>query len=65
VEVAARQGQEGLSERVGPLEAALQALTQTVEEDRAQAASVAGDYTPQEIQVGSLACACLHAHNHL
>lgn len=56
VEAAAREGQQGLSSRLGPVENALQALTQAVDEGRAHAASVAGDYTPQELQVGAPCC---------
>ena len=57
-----RQGQEGVSGRVAPLETALQRLTAAVEEDKAQALSVAGDYTPQALQVWYHAvcqCHCL------
>ena len=41
-----------MSGRVAPLETALQRLTVSIEEERAQVASVAGDYTPQALQVG-------------
>lgn len=60
LERAAREGQEGVSGRVAPLETALQRLTAAVEEDRAQALSVAGDYTPQALQVWYHAVRQLH-----
>lgn len=39
------------SDRVSHVAAAVQRLNNAVEEDRAQAASVAGDYTPHQLQV--------------
>ncbi len=43
------------SDRVSHVAAALQRLNDAMEEDRAQAASEAGDYTPHQLQV-------LHTH---
>ena len=44
--------QEGAA-RLAPMAAALQRLDEGLEADRAQAAEVAGDYTPLQLQVGS------------
>lgn len=51
LESSAREGEAGVSDRVAPLETALQRLKAAVEEDRARTASEAADYTPQELQV--------------
>lgn len=48
------------SDRVSHVGAALQRLNDAVEEDRAQAASVAGDYTPHQLQVLHTLVASLH-----
>ena len=48
---AIEQGRGHVTERVGLLAAALQRLTDAVEQDRTQAAEVAGDYTPKQLQV--------------
>lgn len=51
VEEAAQAGRGNTSERVAHVAAALRRLTEEVEQDRGQAASVAGDYTPHQLQV--------------
>lgn len=53
------------SDRVGHVAAALQRLDDAVEEDRAQAASVAGDYTPHQLQVLHTLVTSLHPNETL
>lgn len=56
---ATQQGTIDMADRVGPLAAALQRLSEEVQEERAQAAEVAGDYNPQQLQVPLLPSASL------
>ena len=51
LEEAVQEGRTHLADRVAPVAAALQRLSDTVEEDRAQAAAAAGEYTPHQLQV--------------
>ena len=46
-----QQGRAEMAERVGAVAAALQRLSDEVQEERAQAAEVAGDYSPHQLQV--------------
>ena len=51
LEEAMQEGRTDVADRVGPIAAALQQLSEAIQQDRAQAAEVAGDYTPQQLQV--------------
>lgn len=51
---ATQQGRTDMADRVGAVAAALQRLSDEVQEERAQAAEVAGDYTPHQLQVPPL-----------
>lgn len=51
VKEAAQVGRGDTSDRVAHVATALRRLTEEVEQDRGQAASVAGDYTPHQLQV--------------
>lgn len=48
---AIQEGRADTADRVGPIAAALQRLSEEIREERAQAAEVAGDYTPHQLQV--------------
>ena len=52
-----QEGRADLADRVGPIAAALQRLSEEVREERAQAAEAAGDYTPHQLQ--ALLCPAL------
>ena len=54
VDEATEEGRGHVKERVGRLASARQQLTDAVEQDRAQAAEVAGDYTPKQLQVSTI-----------
>ena len=54
---ATQEGRADMADRVGPIAAALQRLNEEVREERAQAAEVAGDYTPHQLQ--ALPCPAL------
>ncbi|KAL3133626.1 hypothetical protein ABBQ32_008144 [Trebouxia sp. C0010 RCD-2024] len=47
---ATQQGRADMADRVGTIAAALQRLSDEVQEERAQAAEVASDYTPHQLQ---------------
>ena len=48
---AMQEGRSHVVDRLAPVASALQRLSEEVEEDRAQTAAVAGDYTPHQLQV--------------
>ena len=50
LEEATLEARTHTNDRVSHVAAALQRLNDAMEEDRAQAASVAGDYTPHQLQ---------------
>ena len=51
LEEATLEARTHTNDRVSHVAAALQRLNDAMEEDRAQAASVAGDYSPHQLQV--------------
>ena len=55
---AMQEGRAGTADRVGPLAIALQRLSEEIKEERAQAAEVAGDYTPHQLQVQPCPAVC-------
>ena len=54
---AAQEGRADTVDKVGPIAAALQQLSEEVREERAQAAEVASDYNPHQLQ--ALPCPAL------
>ena len=69
---AAQEGRADMVDKVGPIAAALQRLSEEVREERAQAAEVASDYNPHQLQAlpcPALPCPALlfwvHMHAHV